>query len=91
MHRRNWIRNTGTAGVGLALAPHLASAHYQADNQSIEIRPRWQEAGKLLKHTWAGLGNVDQLRWIMRGDMQEQLEMCHDEIALQHVRAVGSV
>ena len=89
MHRRKWIRNTGAAGVGLALAPHLASAHYQADNQSIEIRPRWQEAGNPLRHTWAGLGNVDQLRWIMRGDMQEQLEMCHDEIALQHVRAVG--
>ncbi|MCX8092507.1 MAG: hypothetical protein N3I86_16520, partial [Verrucomicrobiae bacterium] len=33
--------------------------------------------------------NVDQFRWLVRRDMQEQLRVAHEEIGARHVRAVG--
>ena len=50
----------------------------------IEFRPEWNKIFYELRHSWAGIGNVDQFRWFVRADMQE-----HDEIGLRHVRAIG--
>lgn len=55
----------------------------------LEFVPKWNEAGTTFRHTWEGLGNMDQFRWFIRRDMQDQLEMAHQELNLKHVRAVG--
>jgi xylan 1,4-beta-xylosidase len=41
------------------------------------------------KHTWAPMANVDQFRWLSRGDVQKQLEMARDEIGVKYVRAAA--
>ncbi len=53
------------------------------------IQPKWNHPGQPLRHSWSGLLNVDQFRWFVRGDMQEQLEMAVAELGGRHVRAVG--
>ncbi len=55
----------------------------------ILVSPKWDQAGTSLRHTWAGLVNIDQFRWMIRRDVQDQLKMAHDEIGARHVRAVG--
>lgn len=55
----------------------------------LEFVPKWNKAGTTFRHTWEGLGNVDQFRWFIRRDMQDQLEMAHQDLNLKHVRAVG--
>ena len=89
MNRRNWIKTTGMAGTGMLLSNNSIRAINHSESLTISIKPRWNEKGSSLRHTWAGLGNVDQMRWILRRDMQEQLALCHKEIGLKHVRAVG--
>lgn len=42
-----------------------------------------------LRHSWEGVVNVDQFRWFVRGDMQDQLRLAHRELHARHVRAVG--
>jgi xylan 1,4-beta-xylosidase len=53
------------------------------------IKPKWDEATTPLRHTWEGVVNIDQFRWMVRRDVQEQLKMAHDELGARHVRAVG--
>lgn len=55
----------------------------------LKIVPHWNEPGHKLRHTWEGLVNIDQFRWFVRRDVQEQLKLAHDEIGARHVRAVG--
>jgi xylan 1,4-beta-xylosidase len=55
----------------------------------ISIRPDWGRPTTLFKHTWEGLVNIDQFRWMIRRDTQEQLKLAHDELGARHVRAVG--
>ncbi|MBC8128199.1 MAG: hypothetical protein H8M99_13745 [Gloeobacteraceae cyanobacterium ES-bin-144] len=89
MDRRNFIK-TGTATTGgLILAANGVVAATLGNSSTLAISPDWTQKGTPIKHSWAGLGNVDQMRWILRRDMQEQLAMCHKEIGLKHVRAVG--
>jgi len=54
-----------------------------------DFYPDWNGASIHLKHTWAGIGNIDQFRWLSRADVQRQLVMARDEIGLRHVRAVA--
>ncbi len=89
MNRRNWIKTSGAAGTGLLISKTPTLENFLSSPKNISIKPRWNEKGTPLRHTWAGLGNVDQMRWILRRDMQEQLALCHKEIGLKHVRAVG--
>lgn len=90
MERRKFIQNTALATGGLmAASPKSWAVNKLFENDSFAISPDWNQATSPLKHTWRGLGNVDQMRWVLRGDMQEQLKMCRDEIGLKHVRAVG--
>jgi xylan 1,4-beta-xylosidase len=55
----------------------------------LTIDPDWTSAGEPFRHTWEGVVNVDQFRWLVRGDMQDQLRTAHREIGARHVRAVG--
>jgi len=53
----------------------------------MHLIPQWDQTPTPLQHTWAPLGNVDQFRWLSRGDMQKQLQMARDELGVRHVRA----
>ncbi len=55
----------------------------------IRLAPSWDQPTTPFRHSWAGLGNVDQFRWFIRHDMIDQLRLAHEEIGLRHVRAVG--
>jgi len=89
MNRRNFIKSGTAATGGIILAANGAVAANQVSSSAMLFSPEWDKKGTPIKHSWAGLGNVDQMRWILRRDMQEQLVMCHKEIGLKHVRAVG--
>lgn len=89
MNRRNFIKSGTVATSGLILSSNAGGSVIENPTIPLVIRPNWSKKGTPLKHSWAGLGNVDQMRWILRRDMQEQLAMCHKEIGLKHVRAVG--
>ncbi len=52
------------------------------------LAPDWN-ATSPLRHTWEGLINVDQFRWMVRRDMQEHIRLCQQELNAKHVRAVG--
>lgn len=49
--------------------------------------PAWHAAAAPLRHTWAPVANIDQFRWLSRGDVQRQLAMARDELGVRHVRA----
>ena len=53
------------------------------------IRPAFDSTPTPFRHTWEGLANVDQFRWFVRADLQEQLALAHRELGTRHVRAVG--
>ncbi len=53
------------------------------------IKPLITSTPTSFRHTWEGLANVDQFRWFVRADMQEQLALAHKELGVRHVRAVG--
>ncbi len=90
MNRRNLIKNSLIIGTALVAAPNFVFGNNsKLDSYSLKISPMWDVKGKLLRHSWAGMGNIDQMRWILRRDMQEQLALCHKEIGLRHVRSVG--
>jgi len=57
--------------------------------KSIALRPDWKGPAEIFRHTWEGLVNIDQFRWMVRRDAQEHLKMAHDELGARHVRAVG--
>lgn len=89
MHRRSFIKTGAVATGGMILSTNATGSVTGNTTAPIVIIPKWGEKGTQLKHSWAGLGNIDQMRWIMRRDMQEQLAMCKEEIGLKHVRAIG--
>lgn len=55
----------------------------------IHFAPRWEGPASPFRHTWEGLANIDQFRWLVRRDTQEQLKLARDELGCVHVRAVG--
>lgn len=64
------------------------------DSRALAVRhrrfsPDWEGPRTAFRHTWEGIINVDQFRWLVRRDMQEQLEMAQRELGATHVRAVG--
>lgn len=40
-------------------------------------------------HSWEGLVNIDQFRWMLREDVRKQLKTAHVELGAKNVRAVG--
>jgi xylan 1,4-beta-xylosidase len=57
--------------------------------RAVRISPDWSGPRTPFRHTWEGIINVDQFRWLVRRDMQEQLELARRELHATHVRAVG--
>jgi xylan 1,4-beta-xylosidase len=58
-------------------------------SSSIHFKPDWQNAGRPFRHTWSPVANIDQFRWLSRGDVQRHLAMARDELGVRHVRAVA--
>lgn len=63
-------------------------------NRAIAVRrlhlsPDWTAASTPFRHTWEGVINVDQFRWLVRRDLQDQLATVQRELHATHVRAVG--
>ena len=58
-------------------------------NTSTTLTPDWNATPAPLRHTWAPLANIDQFRWLSRGDVQRQLAMARDELGVRHVRAAA--
>jgi len=56
---------------------------------TLHLHPQWTSPTTPFRHTWEGVINVDQFRWLVRGDLQEQLALAQKEIGARHVRAVG--
>ena len=57
--------------------------------QRVHLRPDWAGPKTAFSHTWEGIVNIDQFRWMVRRDVQEQLELAQRELRARHVRAVG--
>lgn len=55
----------------------------------LHLRPHWDQPRTPFRHTWEGFVNVDQFRWMVRRDLQEQLALVQSELRARHVRAVG--
>jgi xylan 1,4-beta-xylosidase len=76
------------AGVAAA-TPTRPEALPAVGSRRLQLRPQWQAPAQPFRHTWEGVINVDQFRWMVRRDMQEQLELARRELRAKHVRAVG--
>ncbi len=55
----------------------------------VRLAPDWSGPRTPFRHTWEGVINVDQFRWMVRRDLQDQLELARRELHATHVRAVG--
>ncbi len=55
----------------------------------ITFAPRWSDSPVPLRHSWEGLGNIDQFRWFQRADTLDHLRLARDELGLRLVRAVA--
>ncbi len=51
--------------------------------------PSWDAPATPFRHTWEGVVNIDQFRWLVRKDCLEHLAMAKRELGATHVRAVG--
>jgi xylan 1,4-beta-xylosidase len=72
------------------MSPLTNDAHAGAGTPGkLHLRPAWEGARTPLRHTWEGVINVDQFRWMVRRDLQEQLALVQRELHAKHVRAVG--
>lgn len=89
MKRRKFIQNTALTTSALLIPRSRMFASFAPVAAPAVIQPDWTGKTGILKHSWQGLGNIDQMRWIIRKDVQDQLALCHKEIGLRHVRAVG--
>lgn len=56
---------------------------------NLSLAPQWTAPGQPFRHTWEGLVNVDQFRWMVRRDLQDQLALVREELGARHVRSVG--
>ena len=65
------------------------SAPRATHTRELRLVPAWSQPGTAFRHTWEQVTNVDQFRWMVRGDMQEQLALAQRELGVRHVRAVG--
>jgi xylan 1,4-beta-xylosidase len=76
-------------GDTASLSSSAATASRTTAVRHVRVMPDWQAARTRFRHTWEGIINVDQFRWMVRRDMQEQLELAQRELRATHVRAVG--
>jgi xylan 1,4-beta-xylosidase len=76
-------------GETASLSNSVAARSRVAAVRAVRVSPAWSGPRTPFRHTWEGIINVDQFRWMVRRDMQEQLEMAQRELRATHVRAVG--
>ncbi len=57
--------------------------------EALHVQPDWTAPRSPFLHTWEGVINVDQFRWMVRGDMQDHLELAQKELGARHVRGIG--
>jgi len=57
--------------------------------RTLRLAPQWALPGARFRHTWEGVANIDQFRWLVRRDVQEQIALAQRELGVRHVRAVG--
>jgi xylan 1,4-beta-xylosidase len=63
---------------------------FAANNEkNLSVKPDYNSQTSEFKHSWAGLGNIDQMLWMTRQDCLDQLEAAHKDLHMNHVRAVG--
>lgn len=55
----------------------------------LTISPTWTAPGEAFRHSWEGVLNIDQFRWMVRKDTLGHLKLAHDELGGRIVRAVG--
>jgi len=67
----------------------VSNTLFSQSNDCLNFEPQWNQLGTDFRHTWEGLGNVDQFRWFVRRDMQDQIAEAHKDLNMKHVRAVG--
>lgn len=72
-----------------ASADSSAAASRVIAPRRVHLRPDWAGPRTPFRHTWEGILNVDQFRWMVRRDMQDQLAVAQRELRGRHVRAVG--
>jgi len=60
-----------------------------SSSRVLPLQPRWTAATTPFRHTWQDVINVDQFRWFVRRDLQDQLVLAREELGAKHVRAVG--
>jgi xylan 1,4-beta-xylosidase len=92
LSRRKMLKNSLLITAGAAALPsslYSSPNIFMSGNETIMFKPDWKATGTNLRHSWEGMGNVDQARWFVRRDMQEQLAQAHKDLNLRHVRAVG--
>lgn len=70
-------------------SPNRAAEQPGAAPPTLHLRPQWTRPTQPFRHTWEGVINVDQFRWMVRRDVQEQLALAQRELRARHVRAVG--
>ncbi len=56
---------------------------------TLAFAPRWNAQPTAFRHSWEGLGNIDQFRWFQRADTLAQLRQARDELGLKYVRAAA--
>ncbi|MFQ3670844.1 MAG: hypothetical protein SNJ84_05240 [Verrucomicrobiia bacterium] len=55
----------------------------------LEIQPDFSQPAAPLRHSWAGLVNIDQFKWLSWSVVHEALGMAREELGAHTVRAVG--
>lgn len=58
---------------------------------NMDIRHDYSAVGTPFRHIWEGVLNVDHFCRFVRSDVQEQLQLAHDEIGSRHIRAIGII
>lgn len=76
-------------GATASFSPPASAGARRTAVRQVRLTPDWAGPRTPFRHTWEGIINVDQFRWLVRRDLQEQLEMAQRELRATHVRAVG--
>lgn len=76
-------------GETASLSSNAASRQRILAVRPVLLAPDWAGPRSDFRHTWEGIINVDQFRWLVRRDVQDQLELAQRELRATHVRSVG--
>ena len=75
---------TKTIAIALLLGVNML---FSQGYTRLKFQPQWNEIGTNFRHTWEGMGNVDQFRWFVRRDMQDQIAEANKDLKMKIGRA----